>query len=170
MKLLLLWLKSINCSCACICLCISIIFPSNFYFISSLVFLWISINRSSNVSFTCESFSTAFVNFCSTTTSNSWTFSSWVARVPVDHLLLVEPKIEIGVGPNPYPQTCPCLFRPITWVYISSTDVDVTDDVEVADYIETVDDVEVVEEDIPLDWDSTIEIDLKIKKKKLLDF
>ena len=153
-------------------------FSSNSYFTSSRVFLWTSINLSSNVSFTCESSyftfessSVAVVNFCSAAISISWAFSSCVERITPDRLLLVEPKIEVGVGPNPYPRTRPCLSGTMTWVYISSTYVDATDvdatDVNATDVDATVvdatdvDDTDVdapddaeVEKDVPSGWDS----------------
>ena len=91
-------------------------------------------------SFTFESSSVVAVNFCFATVSNSWVISSCVERIAPDRLLLVELKTEVGVGPNLYPWTCPCLSRPMTWVYAPSTNVDATNNVE-------------VEEDIPLGWD-----------------
>ena len=65
----------------------------------------------------------------------------WVVIIALDHLLLIEPKTKVGVGPNPYPQTQPCLSWPMTWVYISSIDIDAPNDAE-------------VEEDVPSGWDS----------------
>ena len=49
------------------------------------------------------------------------------------------------------PSNMACLFGPMTWVYISSTDVDATDvdDIDVDDP----DDAK-AEEDVPSGWDS----------------
>ena len=58
----------------------------------------------------------------------------------------VHTKIKVGVGPNPYPRTRPCLSGPMTWVYISSPDVDATD-------VDALDDVE-AKEDVPSGCDS----------------
>ena len=95
-------------------------------------------------------------------------FSSCVERIAPDHLLLVEPKTEVRIEPNPYPRTRPCLSRPMTWVYISSVDVDAidVDDIDV----DAPDDAE-VEEDVPSGWDSNCwNWSWNYKKKKLLDF
>ena len=119
-------------------------------------------------SFTFESSLVVAVNFCSATVSNSWVISSCVERIAPDRLLLVELKTEVGVGPNIYPWTCPCLSGPMTWVYISSTYVDATnvDDIDV----DAPDDAE-VEEDVPSGWDSNCwNWSWNYKKKELLDF
>ena len=58
----------------------------------------------------------------------------------------MEPKTEVRIEPNPYPRTRPCLSRPMTWVYISSVDVDAID-------VDALDDAD-AEEDVPSGWDS----------------
>ena len=62
--------------------------------------------------------------------NSSYVSLSFDARATFVSLLLVASKIDVGVGPNPRPCPRPCLSRPITYVYMSSTNSGVDDTIE----------------------------------------